>query len=229
MAVPVTQRIRDVFYKHRASGMISHSSLSWALFFAESPYLCTISFFFAIVYYATVGLFDTATQFGMFWIFFILNVATYTYFGQAFICLVKDTATAGALVGALIGYNIFFSGLVVKPQNFEGPFQLGYWTAPGRFALEGLVTTQFNDNDLAVIPEPLSPYFFYLNCNANRTVDGQLEEECYGTIDDYVSYFFGGRFTLDNFQMDVGALFAYMILAKVVTELALRKFNYVNT
>jgi hypothetical protein len=153
-------------------------------------------------------------------------VATYTYFGQAFICLVKDTPTAGALVGALIGYNIFFSGLVVRPQYFEGPFQLGYWTAPGRFALEGMVTTQFDNNTLPVIPEPLSPYFFELGCNENFTV---AEQGCQGTIEGYVTYFFGGRFTIKNFGMDVGVLFAYMILAKMATELALWKFNYVNT
>lgn len=224
MAVPVTQQIRDVFYKHRASGMMSHTSLSWSLFFAETPYICLISLLFGAIYYATVGLFHTGEQFGMFWVFFTLNVAIYSYFGQAFICLVKDTPTAGALVGALIGYNIFFSGLVVKPQYFVGPFQLGYWTAPGRFALEGLVITQFADNDTPVFPRFASPYFFYLNC----TLD-EIPEECPGTIDDYVNYFFGGRFSLDHFWMDVFVLLGYMILAKFVTEFALWKFNYVNT
>jgi ABC-type multidrug transport system permease subunit len=224
MAVPVTQQIRDVFYKHRASGMLSHTSLSWALFLAETPYICFISLLFGAIYYATVGLFHTGKLFGLFWVFFTLNVAIYSYFGQAFICLVKDTPTAGALVGALIGYNIFFSGLVVKPQYFVGPFQMGYWTAPGRFALEGLVTTQFADNDTPVIPEFASPYFFYRNCTTDK-----VPEDCLGTIDDYVNFFFGGWFTLDNFGMDVGVLLGYMILAKFVTEFALWKFNYVNT
>mmetsp|Transcript_6685 Transcript_6685/g.10445 ORF Transcript_6685/g.10445 Transcript_6685/m.10445 type:complete len:297 (-) Transcript_6685:52-942(-) len=224
MAVPVTQQIRDVFYKHRASGMVSHTSLSWALFFSETPYICMISLLFGIVYYAAVGLFHTGEQFGLFWVFFTLNVAIYSYFGQAFICLVKDTPTAGALVGALIGYNIFFSGLIVKPQYFVGPFQLGYWTAPGRFAFEGLVVTQFHENDTPVLANYLSPYFFYLNC----TMD-EVPEDCQGTISDYVNYFFGGRFTIDNFWVDVGALLAYMCLAKIATEFALWKFNYVNT
>ncbi|KAG7353935.1 ABC transporter-like protein [Nitzschia inconspicua] len=224
MAVPVTQQIRDVFYKHRASGMMSHSSLSWALFFAETPYICLISLLFGAIYYATVGLFHTGKLFGLFWVFFTLNVAIYSYFGQAFICLVKDTPTAGALVGALIGYNIFFSGLIVRPQYFVGPFQLGYWTAPGRFAFEGLVTTQFADNDTPVYPEFASPYFFYLNCT-----ETDFHSECFGTIDNYVQFFFGGRFTLENFGLDVGVLIAYMILAKCVTEFALWKFNYVNT
>jgi hypothetical protein len=183
-----------------------------------------------------VGLFHTGEQFGLFWVFFTLNIAIYNYFGQAFICLVKDTPTAGALVGALIGYNIFFSGLVVRPQYFVGPFQLGYWTAPGRFALEGLVVTQFAGNEGPVIPQYASPYFFYLNCTADISPDQlpfsaeeALPMDCLGTIDDYVNYFFGGRFTIDNFWIDVVVLLAYMILAKFVTEFALWKFNYVNT
>ena len=236
MAVPVTQQIRDVFYKHQASGMLSHTSLSWSLFLAETPYICFISLLFGMVYYATVSLFHTAEQFGLYWVFFTLNVAIYNYFGQAFICLVKDTPTAGALVGALIGYNIFFSGLVVQPQYFVGPFQLGYWTAPGRFALEGLVITQFAENKGPVIPEYASPYFFYLNCTADFTPDElpivpyeEVAPDCLGMINDYVNYFFGGRFNVGNFWIDVGVLLIYKILAKSVTEFALWKFNYVNT
>lgn len=111
MAVPVMKKIRDVFYKHRASGMISHNSLSWSLQVGETIYLCLIAVLFGAVYYLTVGLFGgTIGKFGIFWAFTILNLANYTYFGQAFICLVKDVPTAGALMGALIGYNVFFSG-----------------------------------------------------------------------------------------------------------------------
>jgi len=225
MAVPVTKQIRDVFYKHRASGMLKHTSLSWALFLSEIPYICFISIIFAIIYYATVGLFYTGKQFGLYWVFFTLNVAIYSYFGQAFICLVKDVPTAGALVGALIGYNIFFSGLVVRPQYFTGAFQLGYYTAPGRFALEGLIITQFQNNTTPVTASYLSPYYFSLNC----TVDMTDPADCQGTISDFVDFFFGGRFTVDNLGLDLGCLFGYLVLSKIVTELALWKFNYVNT
>ncbi len=154
MAVPVMKKIRDVFYKHRASGMLQHNSLAWSLQVGETVYLCLIALLFAVVYYVTVGLFQNVAKFGLFWVFTILNIATYTYFGQAFICLVKDVPTAGALMGALIGYNVFFSGLIVKPQYFSGPFQLGLWTAPGRFAFEGIAMTQFSDLDILVIAEP---------------------------------------------------------------------------
>jgi energy-coupling factor transporter ATP-binding protein EcfA2 len=222
MAVPVMKKIRDVFYKHRASGMIEHNSLSWALSVGEVPYILMVSLLFAAVYYFTVGLFNSAKQFWYFYLFFTLNVAIYAFFGQAFICLVPDVPTSGALVGALIGYNVFFSGFIVKPQYFTGPFQLGLWTAPGRFAYEGMVSTQFRELKIPVVADPYSPFFFSLNCTA-------ADEPCVGTIDEYSEFAFGGRFTIDNFWLDVSVLLGYVVLARLLTWFALKRFNYVNT
>ena len=222
MAVPVMKKIRDVFYKHRASGMLEHNSLSWALSVGEVPYILMVSLLFGVVYYFTVGLFTSAKQFWYFYLFFTLNVAIYAFFGQAFICVVSDVPTSGALVGALIGYNVFFSGYIVKPQYFVGPFQLGFWTAPGRFAYEGIVSTQFRNLKIPVIADPNSPFFFSLNCTST-------DEPCVGTIDEYSEFAFGGRFTIDNFWLDVGALLGYVVLARLLTWYALKRFNYVNT
>jgi hypothetical protein len=136
---------------------------------------------------------------------------------------VKDVPTAGALMGALIGYNVFFSGLVVKPQYFSGPFQLGLWTAPGRFAFEGITMTQFAGLQTTVVAQPYSPYFFSLGC------DSETVGPCTGTMDGYVKFYFGGKFTPDNFWLDVGVLLGYLVLARLLTWFSLKKFNYVNT
>lgn len=225
MAVPVMKKMRDVFYKHRASGMVDHNSISWSLMVAETPYLCMVSLLFGAIYYLTVGLFNDAEKFFIFWVFFVLNVAIYSYFGQAFICLVKDIPTAGALVGALIGYNVFFSGLIVKPQYFTGPFQLGLWTAPGRFALEGIAMNQFDGITQTVVAQPYSPFYYFLGCG-----DQASTQPCDSTIQVYViDYYFGGKFSPENFWLDVGCLVGYLVLARLLTWFALKKFNYVNT
>ena len=178
---------------------------------------------FVPIHYLTVGLFNSGQKFFIFWVFFVLNVAIYSYFGQAFICLVKDIPTAGALVGALIGYNVFFSGLIVKPQYFEGPFQLGFWTAPGRFALEGITMNQFVGITQNVTAQPQSPFYFFLSCSG-------VDKICQGSVEEYVvEYYFGGKFTPENFWLDVGALLGYLVLARLLTWFALKKFNYVNT
>lgn len=77
MAVPVMKRIRDVFYKHRASGMLTHNSIAWALAVGEVPYILLNSALFSCVYYFSTSLFTTAEKFFMFWLFFTLNVGTY--------------------------------------------------------------------------------------------------------------------------------------------------------
>ena len=208
--------------------MIEHTSLSNALAFGETPYIIMVSLLFEIVFYYTVGLFGSFKKFANFFIFFTLNLATYSFFGQAFICLVADIPTSGALVGALIGYNIFFSGYIVKPRYFRGPFQLGLWTAPGRFTYEGIVTTQFEGVDLPVLATPGSPYFFSLNCQ-NKTMEELIESPCEGTMESYVEFFFGGKFSIDNYYLDVFALVGYVVLARILIWFSLKKFNYVNT
>jgi hypothetical protein len=223
MAVPVTKTLRDVFYKHRASGMLEYHSISWALFFSESPYLMAMALLYSAVFYGTLQLFTSVSRFFYFWVFFVVNLALYSYFGQAFMCLVKDIPTAGALQGALIGTNVFFSGLVVRPQYFVGAFQLGYWAAPGRYAYEGLIVTQFNGMTDPVVATSGSPYFYYLGCT-----EGQADQ-CQGTMEQFVDYFYGGKFTIDQFWLDIGVLLGFLVVAKLATHFALWKFNYVNT
>lgn len=46
----MAKRIRDVFYKHRASGMLGHSAAWVGLVTAELPYLFIVSVVFVLVY-----------------------------------------------------------------------------------------------------------------------------------------------------------------------------------
>ena len=55
MAIPVAKRVRDVFYKHRASGMIGHTAVFVGMTTAELPYLLSISILYVFIYCATVS------------------------------------------------------------------------------------------------------------------------------------------------------------------------------
>ena len=55
MAIPVAKRVRDVFYKHRASGMIEHNAVFVGMIVAELPYLLLMSVLFVLIYCATVS------------------------------------------------------------------------------------------------------------------------------------------------------------------------------
>jgi hypothetical protein len=55
MAIPVAKRVRDVFYKHRASGMIEHNATFVGMVAAELPYLLLMSVLYVLIYCATVS------------------------------------------------------------------------------------------------------------------------------------------------------------------------------
>uniref|UniRef100_A0A7S4MWX6 ABC transporter domain-containing protein n=1 Tax=Odontella aurita TaxID=265563 RepID=A0A7S4MWX6_9STRA len=225
MAIPVSKRIRDVFYKHRASGMLGHNALAYSMAVAELPYLTLVAFSFVVVYCATAGLFTTAGNFFWFFLFFFLHTASYSFFAQCFMCLVRDEKTVGALQGVWIGLNLFYAGFVVLPQNFFSFFELGIWINASRYALEGIVFTQFQGLNIPVKAEFGSPYWFSLGC----TVETAETCDKTSTLVEYADNYFGGKFSASNRGLDVGILISWNILALFGTWFCLKKFNYVNT
>mmetsp|Transcript_888 Transcript_888/g.1257 ORF Transcript_888/g.1257 Transcript_888/m.1257 type:complete len:1050 (+) Transcript_888:1338-4487(+) len=223
MAIPVAKRARDVFYKHRASGMIGHNSMFLGLIVAEFPYLLALSFIYAVVYCATAGLLTTAASFFWFVLFFFLHTASYSYFAQCFMCLVRDEKASGALQGVWIGLNLFYAGFVVVPQNFFSFFWLGLWINASRYALEGIIFTQFENVSTQVIASAGSPFWYSLDCETGYT------DTCSASLLDFATFFFGGKFSASNRGIDIGVLVGWNLLALFGTWLCLKKFNYVNT
>jgi hypothetical protein len=54
--LPVMLSIRDVFYRHRAAGMLDNISLGWALGTAEKWFIVIASFLFCLVFIGVSGL-----------------------------------------------------------------------------------------------------------------------------------------------------------------------------
>ena len=228
MAIPVAKRVRDVFYKHRASGMIEHNAMFVAMLVAELPYLLLMAVLYVVVYCATAGLFTTFTNFFWFVFFFFMHTASFSYFAQCFMCLVRDEKTVGALQGAWIGLNLFYAGFVVLPQNFFSFFKSGLWMNATRYAFEGIVFSQFEGISSSVVAdkENHSPFYTSLRQNGQCSVD---TVECSGTAIEYASFYFGEKFSASNRGLDVGMLLAWIFLANFGTWICLKKLQFVNT
>mmetsp|Transcript_14589 Transcript_14589/g.20603 ORF Transcript_14589/g.20603 Transcript_14589/m.20603 type:complete len:207 (+) Transcript_14589:197-817(+) len=189
---------------------------------------CLLAWLSLPVFFGVTGLFNVSGQFFSLWGFFTLNVALFSYWGQAFMCLVRDLSTAGALQGALIGMNVFFSGYIVRPQYFTGFMKVGWWISPGHYAYEGLVVNLFGHSTKSV--QALRGTAFYYFLVKNTSEDCTLREEvCIGNFDDYVDFFFGGKYKTSNTGLDVGVLLAFLIAARIAQICSLKYFNYVNT
>ena len=136
--------------------------------------------------------------------------------------MVRSMTTAQILASVFIGLNNFFSGLIVRPQFMTGFFEITYWITPGHYVYEGLVLAQFHGDNRTVIAVPDSDFYNALGCS-----DVEVPEEpCTGTVSEYVTVFFGGRFNIDNELQDILVLALFLVTARVMTFFALKYFNF---
>jgi len=206
--LPVMKSIRDIYYRHKAAGMLGYQSLAQALVVAETPFILMSSTLFCIVFYFGMGFQNDARKFFAFWGFFALYIAISSYFGQAFMCLVNGMATAQILASVFIGMNNFFSGLIVRPQYLTGFWQTTYWITPGHYVYEGLVMSQFWDDETPVRAYNGSDFFVSLGCTLEQST------ACVGTVSQYIDEFFGGRFNEDHMMYDALVLFFFFCFAR---------------
>lgn len=222
--LPVMLKLRDSFYRHRSAGMVDSGSVTLALGFAEKWFILLSAVLFCLIFIGTAGLhFTKFRRLVSFWGFFTFNLAIYSYFGQAFMCLVRGMGTAQILASVFIGLNNFFSGLIVRPQYLTGVFQFTYWITPGHYVYEGMIVSLFTDDNRTVFASDNSNFFDYLGCEQDQ------EEACQGTVEQFMDNFFGGKFAYEHRNLDLIVLTAYLIVARLATLFALKYFNYTST
>lgn len=222
--LPVMLKLRDSFYRHRAAGMVGSNSMALGLGVAEKWFILVSSVLFCLIFIGTGGFhFTVFRRLVAFWGFFTFNAAMYSYFGQAFMCLVRGMGTAQILASVFIGINNFFSGLIVRPQYLAGIFEFSYWITPGHYVYEGMIVSLFSGDDRLVFANDNSTFYISQGCTPDEVY------ACNGTVSEYMDTFFGGKFNRGNLSTDVWVLTGFLIGARLITFLALKYFNYTST
>ena len=88
--LPVMLSIRDMYYRHKAAGMLGGRSVGRALATAEKWFILLSSFVFCVVFLYCSGIFsdpdrtleDRFKEGVVFWGFFTFNTAIYSYIGR---------------------------------------------------------------------------------------------------------------------------------------------------
>ena len=73
---------RNMFYRHKASLMYDQVSLILAVTIVEIPFILVSSFLFNIFFYFMVGFSPVLWRFFLYYLFFTLNMAVWTFLGQ---------------------------------------------------------------------------------------------------------------------------------------------------
>lgn len=146
--------------------------------------------------------------------------------GQLFVCLVKPTATAIILCSVFIGLNNFFAGLIVRPQYMVGGFYaIPFYICPGHYVYESLVTAVFKENARLVLATDGSEFYDYL-VGINHCTTGQTN--CTGTVEQYVTVFFGGVYTQEHQLRNAIILGFILVLTRVFTGIALKFIRFAS-
>lgn len=228
--LPVMLSIRDMYYRHKAAGMLNSRSVGRALASAEKRFILISSVLFCGVFLPTSGIInspdvplgDRVKEGIAFWGFFTFNTAIYSYIGQLFICLVPGAGTAQILASVFIGINNFFSGLIVRPQQMTGFWQLTYWINPGHFVYEGLVMSVFYNDNRSVVVSEGSDYYIPLGCS-DPDFPGK---DCEVPVHVYVDEFFGGLFKREHNLRNALILGGILFVVRMSTFLALSRLTY---
>ncbi|KAL7546777.1 hypothetical protein ACHAWF_010122 [Thalassiosira exigua] len=222
--LPVMLSIRDMYYRHKAAGMLSSRSVARALASAEKRFILISAVLFCAVFVPTSGIVNSPShdfKAIAFWGFFTFNTAIYSYIGQLFMCLVRGPGTAQILASIFIGINNFFSGLIVRPQQMTGFWQITYWINPGHFVYEGLCMSVFHRDTRNVTVGIGSQYYYPLNCEAI-----EINGVCEVTVSEYVDAFFGGLFQRDHIRRNAIILGMILLMVRALTFVALRYLTY---
>jgi len=219
---------RNMFYRHKACLMYDQVSLVLAVTIVEIPFIMIASMIFNIFWYFMAGFSNEAYRFFLYYLFFTLNMSFWTFIGQTFMALFKDVATAQGFGAVMNNFNSLFAGVLIRPQ-FITPFWLFmYWLMPSHYILEGLIVSQFYNDDTPIKAVLGSPFGEMINGSATCPNISDISLDCYGTAWQWVYSSFGGWWEWSHIIGNVVYILALCIIVKLISFVAMVKLNHLE-
>mmetsp|Transcript_5811 Transcript_5811/g.16301 ORF Transcript_5811/g.16301 Transcript_5811/m.16301 type:complete len:1475 (+) Transcript_5811:148-4572(+) len=218
----VFEKERNMYYRHREARMYSSWALLQAYTAAEYPFLAVSSAFFVLPFYFLMGFELDAEKFFLFYCFTFLSFNTFTFSGQMFMSLVRDSETAQAIGGMFVTFSVLFSGVLIRPDEIPVVWEWAYWVFPGHYIFEAMFVTQFSEDDSIIEAVPGSPFFRALGCSADDT------DPCEGTVGFWLEVNYSD-FDRDNVYYCGIYLVCFIILTRLVSFWALTSLDYRST
>mmetsp|Transcript_19064 Transcript_19064/g.72080 ORF Transcript_19064/g.72080 Transcript_19064/m.72080 type:complete len:1408 (-) Transcript_19064:508-4731(-) len=201
--------LRAVFYRERAANMYRVYAYAMSIGVIEMPYLFATALVFTVVYYFTVGFQEEAGHFFEYFVFILLWIVLMTFYGQFLVSVFPTTASAMAVGSGLVQIFNLFAGFIQPVSEIPDQLVFFFWLSPLHYVFEGLLTSQFRDDDTNV----------------------QVLQPGVGTIEVKMSTFVNELFPdfdYDNTDYGVGVLIAFIIVFRIGTFLALTYVNHLK-
>jgi ABC-type multidrug transport system permease subunit len=213
---------RNMFYRHKAALMYTNRSILAAFTIAEIPFILGASMIFVVIFYFMIGFAVDVTKFFLFYLFFMLNMAVWTFLGQMFVALTRNSLGAQGLGSLFLSLTSLFTGVLIRPSNIPNFWIFMFWLMPGHYVFEGLLTSQFRNDNTPILASPNSPFWVYRGCQ-------DIVGDCFGTAEEWVFATFGGDFVPENIPWNIVYLVLLILATRVVTGVALAHLNFRST
>jgi len=157
-----------------------------------------------------------------------MNMVVWTFFGQAFMSLFKDIATAQGFGAVMSTFNSVFAGVLIAPQDISSFWLFMYYITPSHYVLEGLIVSQYYMDETPISPTNGSPFAQEVIGSTTCPVYSEDLESCYGTAWQWVYVSFGGMFKWEHIPWGFVYLLFLCVFSKVIGFYAIKKLNYLD-
>lgn len=209
---------RNMYYRHKAAGMYRPSAVAAAFTFCEIPFVVVTATMYVIPFYFIMGFDVDAGKFFLFYLFVTLGFFCFTYLGQMFVSLLRDTETAQVIGGVIVGTTAMFAGIVTRPSEIPVFWIFMYWITPGHYIFEGIYMSQYENDNTLIEASPGSPFFIALGCT-------NAEERCSGTAEQWVQTSFED-WSVDSIKWNILYLIVFIFLTRLFTFVGLKTLDY---
>ena len=228
-SLPVFEMERNMYYRHKAAMMYDHKAVTLAFTLVEAPFILLSSMVFCLLWYFTAGFALNAAKFLLYFLFMTFSLGVFTFFGQGLMAIFRDAQTAQGFGALLIGMSSIFGGVLIRPQDIKSFWIWAYWTFPIHYIIEGLLTSQFRNDQTPIVASLGSPYYYHVlekNC-PNMPPDQSPPLECTtGTAEDWIYVSFGGMWVPEHIPYNILYLICAVIAAKAAALYGLKMKNY---
>ena len=146
----------------------------------------------------------------------------WTFMGQAFISLFQKLTTAQGYGGLLVSLCNLLAGVIVYPQDIHPQLRFFYWFIPSHYVVEGILMSQYADDETSILASVGSPFHDYLK----RMGDCTGDSVCEGKASEWMQVTFDGYFSSEHIWLNVLYLTIVCSVSRLVTFLALVNLNY---
>jgi hypothetical protein len=141
----------------------------------------------------------------------------YTYIGQMLMSLFRDSETAQGVGGLFVSVSALFSGILLRSDFIPTFWVFMYWITPGHYIFEGIIMSQYDNDDTPIIASAGSAFYSTLNC--------QPEVPCIGTAGAWVTSSFP-EWDVDHLFYDALYMIALIFVTRLITFFALTNLDY---